>query len=361
MKWMVIVSTLLILFAFSGEGMADETPFDGSIGLEATFRPDGLSYTMEIELDLKFSIAGFTLKSSTSFDLDGFNRQIFTTAIDLGLAAISNEITFQRPGRFTKNHLAVDISIIDIDFGIDLILADIAPPQTPQFSIGMIIDIRGELPAGFRIINLTGFGAEDLAQMLDDKPVTVVDGFAFEEQLTKIAVEYMGIHAAAMTIFDLAGLKTASLEFGYYYADPLAELIFSFMMKTDFGSDFALTGMEFELGATLARINFSSRTEFAAPLAFERQTFSISSLIADIKITSQTVFTAPFAFYSQRITIVTEIEPVKFTTQTTFDLTGFAAMEIEVGLSVSGIHLYTAVAFDLHEITKVVVGFQLTF
>ncbi|MCD5416768.1 hypothetical protein LR021_00090 [Candidatus Bipolaricaulota bacterium] len=392
MKWMVLVGTLLILFAFSGEGMANETPFDGSIELKTTFRPDPLGppHDVQIELDLAFSIAGFALESSTLFDLDGFKRQIFTTAIDLGLAVISNEITFQRPGRFTKNHLAVDVSIIDIDFGIDLILADIAFPQTPHFNIGMVIDIRGKLPAGFSIISLTGFGVENLAQMIDDskalcrhskpctdivqgkalcrhKPVTVVAGFAFEEQLTKISIDHLGIRAAAITTFDIAGLKAASLKFGYYHADPLAELALSFMMRTDFGRDFALTGMKFELGSVIAGINFSSRTEFAshpspmAPLAFDRQTFSITGSIAKTEITSKTVFTAPFTFYLQRITIVTEIEPVKFMTQTTFDTTGFAAMKIEVGVTISGIRLYTSTAFDFHGITEVVAGFQLTF
>jgi hypothetical protein len=368
MKWMVIASTLLILFAFSGGGMADEPPFTGSIGLETTFRPDPAlvpPHTVEIELDLEFSIADFTWESSTLFDLKGFKRQIFTTTVDLGLAAISNEITFKRPSRFTKNHLAVDVSIIGIDFGIDLILADIGFPQTPHFSIGMVIDIRGELPVGSNIISLTGFGVRDLERMLDDRPVAVVEGFAFEEQLTKISLDHLGIRAAALTIFTPLGLDRASLQFGYRYADPLAELALSFMMKTDFGSDLRITGMEFEVGATIARIDFKSHTEFRAkpplPLAFDRQRFTISGSIAALDITSKTIFVAPFAFYSQQITIVTEIEPIKFTTQTTFDMTGFAAMEIEVGLTISGVHLYTSAAFTMRGITKVVVGFQLTF
>lgn len=362
MKWMVVISALLILFAFNGEGMADQAPFTGSVGLEAIFRPadDPVDRSVQIGLDLGFSIADFELKSSTLFDLVGFYRQIFTTTIDLGFAAISNKLTFQRPGRFTRNDLAVDLSIMNIDFGIDLILADIAFPQTPNFNIGMVIDIRSQLPIGSTITSLTGFGVRDLEHILDDKPVTVVAGFAFEEQLTRIAIDYLGIRAAAMTIFDRAGLQKAAIEFGYHHTNPHDELTFSLMMATDFDRTLAITGMRFDLGATIARINFRSRTEFA-PLAFSRQTFTISSSIAAIDITSRTVFTAPFTFDSQRITIVTEVEPVKFTTCTRFDRHGFAAMEIKVGLTISGIHLYTSAAFDFRAITEVVVGFQLTF
>jgi hypothetical protein len=198
-------------------------------------------------LTLSFSVAGFTFESETVFDLSGFQSQGFGATVDLGAAQISEEILFDP--YFSWNQLGIDVQFLGVQVGLDLILANIGSVQTPDYSMGTVLELSSGILCGFSITTLTGFGTVDLVNILDgiEAPfshdllglfihldslfgiapglrVTIVPGFYFEEELVRLEMDYAGLIASSSTWFDLFGFSKEIIEFGYRFEEPtLAE------------------------------------------------------------------------------------------------------------------------------------------
>ena len=381
---------LLVLIVVLGciAGSADDLGFSGSVGFDVTYAPiPPTSYDVEVDLSLGFDISGFSFSSETGFDLSGFQSERVGLALDLGAVGISEEIRFEPA--FTRNELAIDLSIVGIDFGIDWILANIGSVQTPDYSMGAVIELSSGIVCGFSITSLTGFGAIDLVNTLGgvrapfsrellylfahladmcatpaDLDVTVVSGFYFEEELVRLEVDYQGLIASNTTWFDYMGLTETLFELGYRFGEP--EL--SFLASLTIDDSFAITGLDFIVDLTVDVVRFTSHTTFAEPIVpsplpvvFSGQGFAISFVVYGVTITTETDFDDSFLFTQELVAIEAVIDPVTFRSLTAFDGGGFSSECVYADVTFSGVLLYTRAEFDFAGIDRIVFGFSLSF
>lgn len=380
---------LIALCVVAGVGVtASDVGFSGSVGLELSYMPvPPASYNIGSDLRLAFSVSGFTFTSTTGFDLSGFQSEAVTLAVDLGAVQISEEIRFEP--HFSWNELSVDVSIVGVQIGLDLILADIVGVQTPTYSMGGVLELSSTIVCGFTITSLTGFGAEDLVNLLGgidaplghdllylfnhldglcnapvDLDVTIVPDFYFEEELFRLEVETMGLLASNTTWFDETGLTKLLFEMGYRFEEP----IMAFMASMTLDGSFSITAMDFIVDLQIDVVRFTSHTSFTEllpptiiPIVFDSQGFAVSFELCSVLITTATTFDSSFLFAEQLIAIEATIDPVTFRSLTTFDATGFAGQCIYADVQFCGVLLFTKAEFDFSGIQLVTVGFELEF
>ena len=385
-----LVVCLLVLLAAAGLVVSAEggVGFSGSVGLDISYMPvPPASYNIGSDLTLEFSVSGFTFTSATGFDLSGFLSEAVTLAVDLGAVQIQEEIRFEP--LFAWNELSVDVSIVGIYLGFDLILADIVGPQTPTYSMGAVLELSSTIVCGFTITSLTGFGAQDLVNVLGgiEAPfsyellylsnhlaslcvsptaldVTIVPGFYFEEELFRLEVDTMGMMASNTTWFDDTGLATLSFELGYRFAEPAI----AFVASMSLDGSFTITAIDFIIDLQIDVVRFTSHTSFAKlpppsiiPIVFDSQQFALSFELCNVLITTATTFDYSFYFAEQQIAIEATIDPVTFKSLTVLDASGFASQCIYADVQFCGVVLFTKAEFDYSGIQLVTVGFDLAF
>ncbi|MBE0636211.1 hypothetical protein IH601_09465 [Candidatus Bipolaricaulota bacterium] len=389
MSAQVALGLIVLLFTVGmGPVAASEVGFFGSVGLDVSYTPvPPASYNIGSDLTLAFSISGFSFASETGFDLYGFQSQAVTLGVDLGAVQISEEIRFEP--LFSWNELSVDISIVGVHIGFDLILADIVGPQTPTYSMGSVLELSSGIVCGFTLTSLTGFGAIDLVNLLGgieapfsynllylfnhlsglcieqtDLDVTIVPGFYFEEELIRLEVETFGLIASNTTWFDNTGLVKSLFEMGYQLTEPSM----AFMTSMSLDSGFTITGLDFIVDLQIDVVRFTSHTSFTEllpvaiiPIVFDAQRFAVSFQLCDVLITTTTTFDSSFFFAEQVIAIEATIDPVTFRSLTTFDATGFVGQCIYADVQFCGVLLFTKAEFDFSGIQLVTVGFDLGF
>ncbi len=392
MRARFMVVFVVTLVTVGGVTLADEgIGFSGNVGFELTFAPLlPLSYNIESDLTISLSVADFTFESETIFDLSGFQSQGFDVSVNLGAVDIADAILFDP--NFAWNQLSVDMQIVGITVGLDLILADIGA-QTPSYSMGAVLELSSGIISGFSITTLTGFGATDLVNILwgveapfsyellelfyhlDDlcaSPIgldiylepTIVSGFYFEEELVRLEVDFCGVLASSTTWLNWYGFVKEVFEFGYRFEEPSL----SFLTAITIDDSFSISGLDFIVDLEICDVHFTSWTSFAEqtpsaiiPIVFSGQKFAVSFEVFGVLITSETDFDGNFLFERQRLAIEAEIEPVTFTSLTVFDGAGFSSQCIQAGVTFCGITFYTTAMFDASGITEVSVGFELTF
>lgn len=383
-------TVLLLLGLLSGGGLAwaNGVGFSGSVGLETTVVPvPPLSYNISSELALSLSVADFSFNSNTVFDLSGFQSQYFAVSVGLGAVRIADGILFDP--YFARNTLSVDLEIVGIRVGIDLILADVGVPPIPAYSVGTVLELSSSVVSGFTITTLTGFGAADLVNLLDgvEAPfshdlsylfsyldllfgpaptweVTVVPGFYFEEELVRLEVGCAGLVASSTTWLSWTGFAREIFEFGYQFQEPTI----SFLTALELDDTFAISGLDFLLDLVIEGVRFTSWTSFSQPalpslipIVFSGQGFAVSFELCGARITAETDFDSTFLFEQQLLGIEATFEPVTFKSLTAFDAGGFAGEWISASVTFSGVSLYTRAAFDAGGIIEIVFGFEFTF
>jgi hypothetical protein len=367
---------------------ADDLGFSGRVGLDVTYTPvPPSSFNIGVDLSLSFEVTGFTFASETGFDLSGFQTERVSLGVDLGAVQISEEIRFEPT--FSWNELSVDLGIVGVQFGVDWILANIGGVQTPNYSMGAVVELSSGIVCGFSITSLTGFGAIDLVNLLGgveapfsfallelvdyldtlcatpiDLDVTILDGFYFEEELVRIEVDYLGLLASNTTWFDYQGLSQMIFELGYRFDEP----DLSFLTSLTLDGSFNVTGIAFIVDLTIDVVRFTSHTFFVeatlpSPISivFGGQSFAVSFAICGVTITTETVFDSSFFFAEERIGIHAFIDPVTFGSLTTFDAFGFAGECVFASVTFSGVSLNTRADFDATGLQLVSFGFELAF
>ena len=381
------VFALLLLIGWGAIADSD-IGFSGGVGIDISYTPiPPTSYNIGSDLTMGFDISGFSFTSVTGFDLYGFQSEIVAMHVDLGAVQIGEEIRFEPI--FSWNELSVDMSIVGVQIGVDLILADIVGLQTPTYSMGGVLELSSGILCGFTLTSLTGFGAEDLVNLLDgiDAPytwqilylfnhldelcaepasldVTIVPGFYFEEELVRLEVEGMGFVASNTTWFDETGLAKMQFEMGYSFEEPMLSMLAA--MSLD--GSFSITGLDFVVDLQIDVVRFTSHTTFAElpppaviPIVFDSQSFAVAFEFCSVLITASTAFDDSFLFAEQRVAIEAWVDPVTFRSLTTFDATGFAGQCIYADVRFCGVVLYTQAEFDFTGVQIVTVGFDLTF
>ena len=388
MRARILSIALAALVLASAGASANDLGFSGGVGLDITYTPvPPTSYNIGSDLELSFSVSGFSFLSETGFDLSGFQSERVTIGVDLGAVQIFEEILFNP--YFGWNELSVDLAIVGVEIGMDWILANIGSTQTPDYSMGMVVQLGSGIVCGFSINSLTGFGATDLVNMLGgidapfsyellclfnhlaglctpavDLDVTIVSGFYFEEELVRLEVDYEGLVASNTTWFDTTGLSRMLFELGYRFEDPAI----SFVTSLEMDGAFVITGLEFIVDLQIDVVRFTSHTVFdeppiplVIPIVFASQGFAVSFSICGVDISMETDFDNAFFFAQQLIAIEAELEPVSFASLTTFDASGFAGQCVYADVTFCGVVLFTQAEFDYAGIEKIVFGFDFTF
>jgi len=386
----IVICGLVLLFLGGSVAHAQdrELGFTGGVGLEITYTPvPPTSFNIGSKLALSFEVAGFSFVSETGFDLFGFQSERVTLGVDLGAVQIGEEIRFDP--YFSWNELSIDLSIVGVEIGVDLILANIGGVQTPTYSMGSVLGLSSGIVCGFSITSLTGFGAVDLVNILGgieapfsyellslfhhvdtlcetsvDLDVTIVSGFYFEEELFRLEVDYMGMIASNTTWFDYTGLTKSLFELGYRFEEP--SLRFLAAMALD--GSFVITGLDFIIDLQIDVVRFTSHTWFVEnslpapiPIIFGGQAFAVSFEICGVLFTTETIFDGSFFFAEQALAIEAWIDPVSLKSLTVFDTTGFASQCIYADVTLCGVVLYTQAEFDFTGIQEATFGFSITF
>ena len=377
----------VILLATAG-ALADDVGFSGGVGLEFTYTPiPPTSFNIGSDFAMTFSVSRFSFSSETGFDLAGFQSERVTLGVDLGAVWIGNEILFDP--MFAWNELNIDLAIVGVHVGVDLIFANIGSTQTPSYSMGSVIELASDIVCGFSIASLTGFGAIDLINIYDgiESPfaqellylfdhlawlcvprpsldVTIVSGFYFEEELVRLEADYMGMIASNTTWFDSTGLARMLFELGYRFEEPAL----SFVATMSLDGSFVITGFDFIVDLGIDVVRCTSHTWFIEsllpavfPVVFDGQGFAVSFDLCGVQITTETDFDGSFYFARQLIAIEATIDPVRFLSLTEFDATGFAGQCIYADVTFCGVLLYTQANFDFSGIQDVSLGFELAF
>jgi len=358
-------AVLLILIAISGYvvGVASDLGFSGSVGFEVTYTPvPPASYDIGVDLALGFDISGFSFASETGFDLSGFQSERIGLTLDLGAVGISEEIRFEPS--FSRNELAIDLSIVGVNFGIDWILANIGSVQTPDYSMGAVIELSSGIVSGFSITSITGFGAIDLVNTLDGVRAP------FSHELLYL-FEYLDEMCATPADLDVTvvsgdymGLTESLFELGYRFGDPAL----NFLASMTLDGSFAITAIDFIVDLSVDFVRFTSHTSFAEPtvpspipVVFAGQRFTVSFEVCGVTVTTETDFDGSFLFAQELVAIEAVIDPVTFKSLTTFDASGFAGECVYADVTFSGVLLYTRAEFDFSGIDRIVFGFSLSF
>ncbi|MCX6095534.1 MAG: hypothetical protein NT125_02235 [Candidatus Bipolaricaulota bacterium] len=378
--------TILFLLATVAGGwaaLAAGVGFSGSVGLETTFTPiPPLSYNIESELSLGLRVADFGFSSKTAFDLVGFRSQELGVSVELGPVRMADTLLFDP--YFSRNALCLDTSIISVTLGLDLILAY----TDPDYSVGAVLELSSRVANEFSITTLTGFGAQDLVNLLEgvEAPfshdllslfvhlatfygpppvlsVTIVPGLYFEEELVRLEVDTSGILLSSTTWLSWTGFEQEILEFGYRFEEPKI----AFLTALTVDDTFAISALHFVLDAEIEGVVVSSWTTFSQPLVppipvvFSGQGFAVSFELLGARITTETDFDGSFLFERQLVAIEATVDPVAFSSLTAFDAGGFSGQWVTASVTFSGVALYTRAAFDSGGIGEVVFGFTFTF
>lgn len=381
-------ATVVLLLAMAAPAWAEDLGFAATVGLEITYTPvPPASYNIGSDLQLGLEIPGFSLESSTGFDLSGFTSERVSFIVDLGAAQISEDIRFEPD--FDWNELSLDVNVVGVELGVDWIFANIGSTQTPSYEMGVVAALGSNVPFGLDIQSVTGFGAVDLVNVVGGAPspfadrmlflfdhvahvcdpappldVTVVGGFAFEEELVRLQLDLSGFLASHTLWFDSLGLSRIVFELGYQFPDPSLGVLTSLTLD----GGFTITSLNVIVDVALEGIRFTSWTGFAQaafpvplPVLFAGQDFALSFAICGVTVTSETDFDDLFLFEAEKIAIEAVVDPLTFVSLTTFDGGGFESQCIQASVAFSGVRLSTEAQFTWDGVVSVSFGFELSF
>ncbi len=378
----------ILILAAAAPVWAGDLGFGATVGLEITYTPiPPASYNIGSDLQLAFDVPGFTLRSSTGFDLAGFTFERVALGIDLGAAQIAEDIRFEPS--FDWNEMSLDVSIVGVQVGADWIFANTGSAQTPSYGMAAVVAVESEMPFGLGLASVTGFGATDVVNVVggaaapfedemlflydyidtvcnpaEELDVTVVDGFFFEEELLRLTLLYSGMVASHTMWFDATGLSQIVFELGYVFPDPALAILTAITLD----GGFSVTTIDVVVDVLIDAVRFTSWTGFAEPafplplpVLFSGQKFAVAFELSGVSVTSETDFDDLFMFEAEAIAIVATIDPVTFVSLTTFDAGGFAGECIQASVAFSGVKLSTDAQFTWDGVVLVSFGFELSF
>jgi len=299
---------LALLFLACGigvMGLAQEgCELSGALGVELTFTPvPPASLSVDTAITSSLSFAGASVESRTVISLDGLESEHMRFAIDLDGVTLATGMRFDPC--FSRYWFEVRGGCCPFDLGALLLVENLAAAcQTPNFTVGIVLDLGLAFDPGFFVRSITGFGVEDLYHLIDEYPqtdVTAVSGWWFREELINVGFASQCLRTESLFSFDELGFAWAQLHASYMWAEPAAQL-----------------GARLWIDSTFA--------------------FSQADLIL-------------------RVTI----DPVELRSVTSLDSLGFLSQEIDISISFSGVKLYSRTSFDFTGLLSEVIGFELSF
>ena len=299
------LALLLLACGIGVIGLAqDGGELSGALGVELTFTPvPPASLSVDTAITSSLSFAGASVESRTVISLDGLESEHMKFSIDLDGVTLATGMRFDPC--FSRYWFEVRGGCCPFDLGAMLLVENLAEAcQTPDFTVGIVLDLGLAFDPGFFVRSITGFGVEDLYHLVDEYPqteVTAVSGWWFREELINVGFASQCLRTESLFSFDELGFAWAQLLASYMWAEPAAQL-----------------GARLWIDSTFA--------------------FSQADLIL-------------------RVTI----DPMELRSVTSLDSLGFLSQEIDISISFSGVKLYSRTSFDFTGLLSEVIGFELSF
>lgn len=297
MKWWILP---LVLAAYTS--LAQEVSVSGAVGMDFLFTPAS-SFSMESSLTLTLDMGKGGVKSHTILSLTGLEAEHLWLWLNFQGVTLKSGLTFDPC--FSRWTLSVSGGCCTFFLGGTFLLGNLAPVcQTPDYTVGLILELGVGGEPGFLARSLTGFGVRNLYHLIDADPwteVTLVPGWYFEEELLHFAWsgECWRLHTTWM--FNYAGLGFGELGISYRFPQPLVELGATLHL----GSSLSLDWVKLHLGVT--------------------------------------------------------VDPVSVYSATAFNFTGLLWEEIGIKVQFSQVLIYSATRFDLSGLMWIKIGFELRF
>ena len=183
---------------------------------------------MQAALALTMDVGKGGVASRTIFSLSGLEAEhlwLWLNFQDVDVT-IKTGLTFDPC--FSRWTLAVSGGCYPFFLGGWFFLGNLAQPcQTPNYTIGFILDFGAGCEPGFLARSLTGFGVKDLEYLIDNDPwteVTLVPGWYFEEELLHFAWSEVCWRLYTTWMFTYAGLGFGELGGSWRFFQPMVEL-----------------------------------------------------------------------------------------------------------------------------------------
>ncbi|MCX7750653.1 MAG: hypothetical protein N2320_03775 [Candidatus Bipolaricaulota bacterium] len=273
----------------------------GTLGVAVTFTSAPPSLTSEVALGLSFGRA--EVLSRTQLSLTGLVAQHLVVGIGLDGIGLKTGMRFNPC--FSQYWFEVRGGCCPLELGGLFLVENLAPAcQTPNYTIGIVLDLGVAWRPGFFARSLTGFGVTNLYGLIDPDPATwlvAVPGVWFEEELLHLGFTSTCFRADALVLFDPWGLAWFELGASYLYPNPEAEL----------GARIRILGT--------------------------------------------------FALDWAKLFLGVRVPPVAVRLVTEFDLGGFVAQEVWVEVFFSWVRIYSRTRFDFGGFLQATVGVEVKF
>lgn len=278
----------------------------GALGFAVTFASSTTPPSLTSEVTLGLSFGRAELQSRTELSLlpgVSFAAQHLVVGVNLDGIVLRTGMRFNPC--FSRYWFEVRGGCCPLELGGLFLVENLAPTcQTPNYTIGIVLDVGVAWRPGFFARSLTGLGVTNLYGLIDLDPGTwliAVPGMWFEEELLHLGFAGGCFRADALVLFDPFGLAWVELGASYLYPNPEAEL--------------------------------GARVRFLGTLALDWA----------------------------RLFLGVRVPPVGVRLVTEFDLGGFVAQEVEVEVLFSWVRIYSRTRFDFGGFLQATVGIEVKF
>ncbi len=167
----------------------------GWLGFSVTFTSSPVQLTSQVNLGLTFGRAEVVSRTDLSLTpLTGLVAQYLAVGVAFDGIRLRTGMRFDPC--FSQYWFEVRGGCCPLELGGLFLVENLAPAcQTPNYTIGIVLDLGVAWRPGFFARSLTGFGVKDLYHLIDDDPVTwltAVTGVWFEEELLHLG--YVGAY-----------------------------------------------------------------------------------------------------------------------------------------------------------------------
>jgi len=249
---------LALLFLACGigvMGLAQEgCELSGALGVELTFTPvPPASLSVDTAITSSLSFAGASVESRTVISLDGLESEHMRFAIDLDGVTLATGMRFDPC--FSRYWFEVRGGCCPFDLGALLLVENLAEAcQTPDFTVGIVLDLGLAFDPGFFVRSNVGFASQCL-------------------------------RTESLFSFDELGFAWAQLHASYMWAEPAAQL----GARLWIDSTFAFSQADLILRVTIDPVELRSVTSLDS-LGFLSQEIDISISFSGVKLYSRTSF-----------------------------------------------------------------------
>ncbi|MGQ9700439.1 MAG: hypothetical protein ACUVQS_05210 [Candidatus Bipolaricaulaceae bacterium] len=296
-KWWIGMAVALALPV-----LAQEPSFIGAVGMEFRFAP-GTPLSVDAAFTLTMDMERGGVRSTTILSLAGLEAEHLWLWLNFQGITLKSGLTFDPC--FSRWTLAVRGGCCPFFLGGWFLLGNLSSAcQTPNYTIGLILDFGVGGEPGFLARSLTGFGVKNLYALLDGDPwteVVLVSGWYFEEALLHFAWSGDCWRLYTTWMFKYTGFDFGEFSASYRFAEPTVELSASLHLD----STFSLSWAKLQLGVT--------------------------------------------------------VDPVSVYSATAFNFSGLVWEEIGIKVQFSQVLIYSATSFDLSGLRWIRVGFELRF